>query len=99
MQTCFTLAVVLLLCLIVRLLWISKCGDVALFSGDGSIRVRSGGDHAAVMLKRDELTVKDSETGRIFQYHNEMPLIFIGGFPRSGTTLMRAMLDAHPEVR
>lgn len=32
-------------------------------------------------------------------YHREMPLIFIGGMPRSGTTLMRAMLDAHPEVR
>ncbi|NXR96952.1 TPST2 sulfotransferase, partial [Hypocryptadius cinnamomeus] len=29
----------------------------------------------------------------------DMPLIFIGGVPRSGTTLMRAMLDAHPEVR
>lgn len=28
-----------------------------------------------------------------------MPLIFIGGVPRSGTTLMRAMLDAHPDVR
>lgn len=27
------------------------------------------------------------------------PLIFIGGHPRSGTTLMRAMLDAHPAVR
>lgn len=27
------------------------------------------------------------------------PLIFIGGMPRSGTTLMRAMLDAHPAVR
>ncbi|VDM97743.1 unnamed protein product [Thelazia callipaeda] len=27
------------------------------------------------------------------------PLIFIGGVPRSGTTLMRAMLDAHPSVR
>lgn len=29
----------------------------------------------------------------------ELPLIFIGGVPRSGTTLMRAMLDAHPHVR
>lgn len=29
----------------------------------------------------------------------ELPLIFIGGVPRSGTTLMRAMLDAHGDVR
>ncbi|CAM6002574.1 unnamed protein product [Sphagnum balticum] len=28
-----------------------------------------------------------------------MPIIWIGGMPRSGTTLMRAMLDAHPSVR
>ena len=28
-----------------------------------------------------------------------LPLIFIGGMPRSGTTLARAMLDAHPLVR
>ena len=27
------------------------------------------------------------------------PLVFVGGFPRSGTTLMRAMLDAHPDIR
>ncbi|CAJ0598783.1 unnamed protein product [Cylicocyclus nassatus] len=27
------------------------------------------------------------------------PLIFIGGIPRSGTTLMRAMLDSHPDIR
>ncbi|XP_035287508.1 protein-tyrosine sulfotransferase 1-like isoform X2 [Anguilla anguilla] len=32
-------------------------------------------------------------------YNKDTPLIFIGGFPRSGTTLMRAMLDAHPAVR
>lgn len=36
---------------------------------------------------------------KVFPYHRNMPLIFIGGVPRSGTTLMRAMLDAHPEVR
>ena len=28
----------------------------------------------------------------------ESPLIFIGGYARSGTTLMRAILDVHPEV-
>lgn len=28
-----------------------------------------------------------------------MPLIFIGGMPRSGTTLLRVLLDAHPDIR
>lgn len=36
---------------------------------------------------------------KVYPYHRNMPLIFIGGVPRSGTTLMRAMLDAHPDVR
>lgn len=36
---------------------------------------------------------------QVFSYDRYMPLIFIGGVPRSGTTLMRAMLDAHPDVR
>jgi len=36
---------------------------------------------------------------KVYTYDRNMPLIFIGGVPRSGTTLMRAMLDAHPDVR
>uniref|UniRef100_F6TW46 Protein-tyrosine sulfotransferase n=1 Tax=Ciona intestinalis TaxID=7719 RepID=F6TW46_CIOIN len=36
---------------------------------------------------------------KVVDYDKNMPLVFIGGMPRSGTTLMRAMLDAHPDVR
>ncbi|KAH9417150.1 Protein-tyrosine sulfotransferase [Dermatophagoides pteronyssinus] len=32
-------------------------------------------------------------------YDHNMPLIFIGGMPRSGTTLLRVLLDAHPDIR
>ena len=40
-----------------------------------------------------------SDDQNSYMYDRSMPLIFIGGMPRSGTTLMRAMLDAHPDVR
>uniref|UniRef100_A0A3Q1DF68 Protein-tyrosine sulfotransferase n=1 Tax=Amphiprion ocellaris TaxID=80972 RepID=A0A3Q1DF68_AMPOC len=33
------------------------------------------------------------------RFPEDTPIIFIGGFPRSGTTLMRVMLDAHNAVR
>ena len=32
-------------------------------------------------------------------YDRNIPLIFIGGMPRSGTTLLRVLLDAHPDIR
>ena len=53
--------------------------------------------HDAGMLREERFTV--GADNRKHVYHQKMPLIFIGGVPRSGTTLMRAMLDAHPEVR
>jgi len=44
-------------------------------------------------------TVHVGTDGTVYEYDRNSPIVFIGGVPRSGTTLMRAMLDAHPEVR
>ncbi|XP_055587575.1 protein-tyrosine sulfotransferase [Uranotaenia lowii] len=66
------------------------------------LRDSAGGDDlngapgGASMIRDDFLLGEEAHS---FRYHRNMPLIFIGGVPRSGTTLMRAMLDAHPEVR
>lgn len=43
--------------------------------------------------------VQVSKTLDSTKYNRNMPIIFVGGVPRSGTTLMRAMLDAHPMIR
>ena len=41
------------------------------------------------------------DDGRKVTYHYDRmePMIFIGGMPRSGTTLARVLLDAHPDIR
>lgn len=52
-------------------------------------------DSAVVSTKSNDI-VPRSQTARVDRY---TPFIFVGGFPRSGTTLMRAMLDAHPDIR
>lgn len=49
-----------------------------------------------MVAKRNYVVGSDQQ---VYSYDRYMPLIFIGGVPRSGTTLMRAMLDAHPDVR
>lgn len=58
----------------------------------------AAGQSSASMMQRDSKYVVGSDQ-KVYPYHRNMPLIFIGGVPRSGTTLMRAMLDAHPDVR
>src|SRR2546430_1001766 len=43
--------------------------------------------------------VSASETKAETGFSRDLPLIFIGGMPRSGTTLMRVLLDAHPDIQ
>ncbi|KAH8387546.1 hypothetical protein KR093_007686, partial [Drosophila rubida] len=60
-------------------------------------KLDANNDLASQMVHVEKYVTDDNQ--RVYSYNREMPLIFIGGVPRSGTTLMRAMLDAHPDVR
>ncbi|XP_044585287.1 protein-tyrosine sulfotransferase [Cotesia glomerata] len=53
---------------------------------------------SSMMVPKEKFVIGELDK-KTYTYDRNMPLIFIGGVPRSGTTLMRAMLDAHPDVR
>ncbi|KAG8455748.1 hypothetical protein GDO86_001804 [Hymenochirus boettgeri] len=62
-------------------------------------QILDGKRNRGVMKPVNEQLVMVDSNNIEYRYSKDMPLIFIGGVPRSGTTLMRAMLDAHPDVR
>jgi len=69
-----------------------------------TVECLNNGNAAADGLTKKEVvssrkTAQVASDGTVYEYDRNSPIIFIGGVPRSGTTLMRAMLDAHPEVR
>ena len=56
-----------------------------------------------VHLTRDENSEEKRQSCPLNSNEQQMktsrPIVFIGGMPRSGTTLIRAILDSHPMVR
>lgn len=60
----------------------------------------SNNGNGYTILSKDSFNyIMKQNKGKLFTYDRSMPLVFVGGMPRSGTTLMRAMLDAHQDVR
>nr|KAG5707046.1 hypothetical protein BaRGS_019651 [Batillaria attramentaria] len=57
------------------------------------------GDESDSVNAQENVRYIYDENKRRIAYGDDAELIFVGGMPRSGTTLMRVMLDAHPEVR
>ncbi|GFT06971.1 protein-tyrosine sulfotransferase [Nephila pilipes] len=81
----------LLTCIAILCLWIQESGKDLCLAIGGVFRP------PAVMVPAEKY-VLDREH-RKYVYSREMPLVFIGGMPRSGTTLLRVLLDAHPDIR
>ena len=73
-----------------------------------SSTLRDGKDDVKFVRLSDNMSYDDLKRllgddllreANLYAYNRNTPFIFIGGVPRSGTTLMRAMMDAHPDVR
>jgi len=43
-------------------------------------------------------SISSSSPDKLIQFRTDVPVVWIGGVPRSGTTLMRVALDAHPDI-
>jgi protein-tyrosine sulfotransferase len=64
----------------------------------GIKRFSNDGEDFMHLVKLDDRLYGNS-SHQAYGYDKNLPVIFIGGVPRSGTTLMRALLDAHPAIR
>ncbi|XP_053211457.1 protein-tyrosine sulfotransferase 1-like [Panonychus citri] len=63
---------------------------------------QNGKQSSSYQLSQDakgELFPSASSDLTMNRINRSIPLIFIGGMPRSGTTLLRVILDAHPDIR
>ena len=58
-----------------------------------------GSGPGQMQVHRHVYVVRDAATNRSYRYTRESTFVWVGGVPRSGTTLMRVMLDTHPAVR
>ena len=62
-------------------------------------RLQQLASHNATWSKLHAKSNNEQRAPNLVQYDRTVPLIWIGGVPRSGTTLMRALLDAHGDIR
>jgi protein-tyrosine sulfotransferase len=87
-----------------------KCRKLGLTNDEKLLKLIIGLIFTITMLIfTDDKTIKkvnfvrleDGPNGsrKAYPYDKNLPIIFVNGIPRSGTTLMRSILDAHPAIR
>ncbi len=57
------------------------------------------GKKKAPSFSHQQVFIVKDKKHRKYNFTSKSPFIWIGGVPRSGTTLMRVILDTHPQVR